>query len=222
MQPLEEGATVPIFPLPDLVFFPETVVPLHVFEARYREMIKDASAGGKLVGIALLRPGFEADYEGSPEFHPVGTVGQIEQLRPLADGRFLLSLRGLARVAYREVPSGRSYRAARVSLRPETAVEPADPDLESVKLDLMTSHALLARALKGSEAPALAMNEKIPFAAAVNRACLDLPVAAELRQELLAVDDLGERRRRVSHLLDEILQHVLSEQNETPAGELPS
>jgi Lon protease-like protein len=219
---VDEGAVVPVFPLPDLVFFPETVIPLHVFETRYREMVKEASAGENLIGMALLRPGFEKDYDGSPEIHPVGTVGQIEQLRPLPDGRFLLNLRGLARVAYREVPSGRSYRTACVGLRRETAADPADPDLESAKMDLLTTHALLARALSGTAAPTLMMNDRIPFAAAVNRACLDLPVAAELRQELLVLDDLRERRRRVSRLLDEILHHVLSEKNEAPRNELPS
>jgi len=219
---LEEGAVVPIFPLPDLVFFPETVIPLHVFEARYREMIQDASAGDNLIGMALLRPGFEQDYEGSPEIHPIGTVGRIEQLRPISDGRYLLNLRGDARVEYGEVPSGRSYRTARVSLRRETAVEPTDADLESLKLDLLSTHALLARAMNGSGAAALAMNDRIPFSAAVNRACLDLPVPAEIRQELLALDDMRERRRRVSRLLDEILQHVLSEKSEGFRGGLPS
>jgi uncharacterized protein len=219
---VDEGAVVPVFPLPDLVFFPETIVPLHVFETRYREMVEDASAGENLIGLALLRPGFEKDYDGSPEIHPIGTVGQIERLRPLPDGRFLLNLRGLARVTYREVPSGKSYRMACVDLQRETEVDPADPDLESAKMDLLTTHALLMRALSGTDAPTLAMNDRMPFAAAVNRVCLDLPFAAELRQGLLVVDDLRERRRRVSRLLDEILRHVLAEKNEAPRNELPS
>ena len=69
---------MPVFPLPDLVFFPGTVVPLHIFEHRYRGMVRDAAAGERLVGLALLRPGFEQDYDGTPEIHPVGTVGIIE------------------------------------------------------------------------------------------------------------------------------------------------
>jgi Lon protease-like protein len=213
---------VPVFPLPDLVFFPETVIPLHIFESRYREMIRDASTGDNLVGMALLRPGYEKDYEGSPEIHPVGTVGRIEQLRELPDGRFLLNLRGLARVAYREIPSDKSYRTARVNLRSESPVNEEDPGLESAKIDLLSTHALLTRALDPAGSPALAIDAKTPFAAAVNRACLNLPVAADLRQELLAVDDILERRRRVGRLLDEILQHVLSEKGDSPLGGLPS
>ena len=219
---VDDGAVVPVFPLPDLVFFPDTVIPLHIFEGRYREMIEDASAGDNLVGMALLRPGYEKDYEGSPEIHPVGTVGRIERLRSLEDGRFLLNLRGLARVVYSEIPSGKSYRTASVSLRSEATVDEMDKDLESAKIDLLSTHALLTRAIGPTGSPALAIDDKVPFAAAVNRACLDLPVAPDLRQELLVVDDIQERRRRVSLLLDEILQHVLSDEGDTARGELPS
>ena len=217
-----EGAVVPVFPLPELVFFPETVLPLHVFETRYREMVRDASAGPNLVGMALLRPGYEKDYQGSPEIHPVGTVGRIEKLRPLSDGRFMLNLRGLARVTYHETPSGKTYRTARVSLRPEAAIHAVDTSLEPVKTDVQTTHALLLRALTDSSVPALAMNERDSFAAVVNRACLDLPVAAELRQELLLVDDLRERQRRVSRLLNEILRQVMAERPDGLLDDLPS
>ena len=53
---------VPIFPLPNVVFFPRVVLPLHVFEPRYLQMTEDALAGEKLLAGALLRPGFEKDY----------------------------------------------------------------------------------------------------------------------------------------------------------------
>jgi Lon protease-like protein len=212
---------VPVFPLPDLVFFPGTVVPLHIFEHRYREMVRDAASGEKLLGLALLRPGFERDYQGAPEIHPVGTVGVIEDLRPLPDGRFLLDLRGLCRVRYDEIASDKPYRLARIRPCPESASGSSESDLEAAKLSLLTTQALLTRALSGGDTPAL-VNDKLPLEAAVNRACLQLPVAAELRQELLALDELEQRRQRVSRLLDEILQHVLSERCGPAGGDLPS
>jgi Lon protease-like protein len=219
---LENGTVVPLFPLSDLVFFPSTVIPLHVFESRYRAMVRDASAGPNLVGMALLRPGYEKDYEGSPEIHSVGTVGLIEKLRPFSDGRYMFDLRGLARVTYHEIQSGKTYRTARVILRPEVPTGLPDAVLEPEKLDLLSTHALLLRALSGTGAPALALNDRISFAAAVNRACVDLPVPAELRQALLVEDDLQERQRRVSRLLNEILQHVLAERFKLSPGDLPS
>ncbi len=54
--------TIPLFPLPNVVLFPNVFLPLHIFEARYRAMVRDALAGDRMIGMVLLRPGFEADY----------------------------------------------------------------------------------------------------------------------------------------------------------------
>jgi uncharacterized protein len=58
--------TIPIFPLPNVVLFPNVFLPLHIFELRYRAMVTDALAGDRIIGMALLRPGFEVEYEGTP------------------------------------------------------------------------------------------------------------------------------------------------------------
>ena len=58
--------TIPIFPLPDVMLFPGATRPLHIFEARYREMVADALEGDRLIGMVMLQPGYEADYEGRP------------------------------------------------------------------------------------------------------------------------------------------------------------
>jgi uncharacterized protein len=55
---------LPIFPLPTVVLFPNVFLPLHIFEPRYRQMIGDALAGDRIIGMVLLRPGYEEDYEG--------------------------------------------------------------------------------------------------------------------------------------------------------------
>jgi Lon protease-like protein len=200
---------VPIFPLPDLVLFPHTAVPLHVFEPRYRAMVRDATAGSGLIGAALLRPGYESHYEGSPEIHALGTIGRIEDLHRLADGRYLLKLVGLVRVTYHEIPFAKGYRMARATPHPELPVDESDPELVRQKLDLLTTRAMLTRALSENDTPALAIDERPPLVEAVNGACAELPLTAGLRQELLAVDDLRERLRRASRLLEEILRQVL-------------
>jgi Lon protease-like protein len=63
---------IPIFPLPNVVLFPNVFLPLHIFEPRYKEMVADALAGDRIIGMALLRPGWEGDYEGRPPIYPVG------------------------------------------------------------------------------------------------------------------------------------------------------
>ena len=91
---------LPLFPLPNLVFFPRTRLPLHVFEPRYRQMISDAVAADQRFGIVLLRPGWENDYFGAPPIHTLGTVGQIEQAVPLDDGRYNILLLGAQRARF--------------------------------------------------------------------------------------------------------------------------
>ena len=62
---------LPIFPLPDVTFFPNTLLPLHVFEARYRAMVMDVLARDRQLAVVKLAPGFEAAYAGKPAVHPV-------------------------------------------------------------------------------------------------------------------------------------------------------
>ena len=105
---------VPVFPLPTVVFFPETYLPLHIFEPRYREMIEDASQQGQCIGMALLKEGWEDQYHQAPSFHPVGCVGRIISCHKLSDGRSNIVLQGLQRCHYEEQTVTTLYRQARV------------------------------------------------------------------------------------------------------------
>src|SRR3954464_15915356 len=99
-----------IFPLPDGVLFPGAALPLHVFEPRYREMVREALDSRKMIAVARLKPGFERDYEGRPPVFEVCGVGVIESHTERNDGRFDLSLRGLARVRIvQELPARRAF-----------------------------------------------------------------------------------------------------------------
>ena len=69
---------LPLFPLPNVVLFPNVFLPLHIFEPRYREMVADAIAGDRMIGMVLLRPGWENNYEGRPPVYPIGCSGLIK------------------------------------------------------------------------------------------------------------------------------------------------
>src|SRR5438132_10785233 len=117
-----------LFPLPNVVLFPHMVLPLHIFEPRYRQMMSDALAGDQLIAMTLLQSGWESDYEGRPALHPVGCIGRILDHQRQPDGRFNLHLRGLSRIRIvEEIDSARLYRSARVELLQERAAT-ADPD----------------------------------------------------------------------------------------------
>src|SRR5580765_1091507 len=117
---------LPLFPLPNVVLFPNVFLPLHIFEARYREMVADAMAGDRLIGMLLLRPGYEREYEGRPPVYPVGCRGVIPHAERLADGRYNIVLRGLDRFRILSEDHERSYRRAAIEIlhdQPLGAVE---------------------------------------------------------------------------------------------------
>src|SRR5947209_20523346 len=87
----------PLFPLPNVVLFPRAVLPLHIFEERYKAMTAEALGGSRQIAMALLRPGWEKDYYGRPEIEPVVCVGEILTHEQLADGKYNFFLRGVAR-----------------------------------------------------------------------------------------------------------------------------
>ncbi len=87
--------TIPIFPLPNVVLFPNVFLPLHIFEPRYRQMVEDALKGDRIIGMVLLRPGWEGNYEGRPPVYPIGCAGVITHAERLPDGRFNIVLRGM-------------------------------------------------------------------------------------------------------------------------------
>jgi Lon protease-like protein len=101
---------MPLFPLPTVVLFPNVFLPLHIFEPRYREMVADSLAGDRVIGMVLLRPGWERNYEGRPAVYPVGCSGVITHFEKLADGRYNIILRGLQRFRILEEDHSRSYR----------------------------------------------------------------------------------------------------------------
>jgi Lon protease-like protein len=116
---------LPIFPLPNVALFPGATLPLHVFEQRYRDLVRDALAGNKALGIARLRPGFESSYEGRPAVFDVCGAGVIEGHRELVDGRYDIVVRGVARVRIlNEHPPFQKYRLVNAELLVDLPIAP--------------------------------------------------------------------------------------------------
>src|SRR5262245_46775769 len=102
---------LPIFPLPDGVLSPHAVMPLHVFEPRYRALTRDVLTGDRILSVVRLRPGFERDYDGRPPVYDIAVIGEVVQSQALAYGRFNILLRGITRVRIeRELPPELPYR----------------------------------------------------------------------------------------------------------------
>jgi len=111
--------------------FPHVMQPLHIFEPRYRDLFREALAGDRLIAMALLAPGWEADYEGRPPLYPVACLGRITAYHGLSDGSYNLLLSGLTRVEIvRELPPLKTFREAEVAIRrdfyPDIPTDAAD------------------------------------------------------------------------------------------------
>src|SRR5260370_35090840 len=114
-----------LFPLPNVVLFPHLVLPLHIFEPRYRQMTTDALAGDRLIAMVLLQTGWEPHYEGLPALYPIACLGRIQAEQRLPDGRFNLQVRGLTRVRIlEEINDDKLYRSAKVEMLQEQPPRP--------------------------------------------------------------------------------------------------
>ena len=137
---------LPLFPLPNVVLFPNVFLPLHIFEPRYREMVADAVASDRMIGMVLLRPGWEGDYEGRPPVYSVGCSGVVTHVERLADGRYNLVLRGLDRFRIIGEDHERSYRRAAIEPLHEQRLT-AD-DRAAVRRQRATLESMLAPAVE--------------------------------------------------------------------------
>jgi Lon protease-like protein len=150
--PVEDERTpqvIPLFPLPRVWLFPYVVLPLHVFEDRYRQMIEDSLDGPGRIVLGTIREGHEEDLEGSPPFYPIAGLGEIGRHQRLPDGRFHVWLVGLQRVRIEEIESDRKYRKVKVHLAPEIPV----PNEREEELRHRLVNAILERTEKLSAIP---------------------------------------------------------------------
>src|SRR2546426_4579137 len=135
---------LPLFPLPIVALFPNVFLPLPIFEPRYREMVADAAADDRMIGVVLLRPGWDRDYEGRPPIYPIGCSGVMTHVERLGDGRYNIVLRGLERFRILEENHDRSYR--RASIEPLHERPPTGDDRTEVRRCRAKLESLLAPA----------------------------------------------------------------------------
>jgi Lon protease-like protein len=191
-------SSIPIFPLPNVVLFPTVCLPLHIFEPRYREMVADALEGDRIIGMALLRPGWEEHYEGRPPIYPVGCAGLISHAERLPDGRYNIVLRGLEKFRVLREHQRRAYRVADI----DPLMEPlSDEDRQVVHAARRRLEALLVPQPRGQGA-----DPKIPPAMSdedlVNALAQYLELETVEKQALLERDGLLARCRSLIELLE--------------------
>ena len=142
MSELELPSVIPVFPLPNVVLFPEVMLPLHIFEPRYRQMVRETrEKTPPLIGMALLRGDWQEHYEGKPEVFPLCCAGEMVRVSPLQDGRFNILLRGFRECQVKEeLPdTGKLYREFAVEWR-QPGQQPLAPSLRQELNRLLDSY----------------------------------------------------------------------------------
>jgi uncharacterized protein len=174
-----------LFPLPNLVFFPHGMQPLHIFEPRYRHMTADALAGDRLLALVMLHDDWKKDYDGRPAIHTVGCVGKIVADQRLKDGRYNLLLRGLSRIRIlHELADGKPYRSAEVELLHD--VEVAEGQQKSLRRQLLRA---LPSWLPNNQGVYTqlkkVLHSSLPLGALADILTFALPLAVEIKQQQL-------------------------------------
>lgn len=190
-------SAIPLFPLPNVVLFPHVFLPLHIFEPRYREMVADALKGDRIIGMVLLRPGWEDDYEGRPPVYPVGCAGLISNAERLPDGRFNIVLQGLEKFRILDEDGRAAYRLARVEGLGDDGVL---ADKGAMRLARRRLESLLVPHHEGGADPKLPPS--MPDEDLVNALAQYLELEAVEKQALLERDSLLERCHSLIELLE--------------------
>ncbi len=199
---------VPVFPLPDIVLFPHTVVPLHIFELRYRTMVRDALSDGRMLALAVLKPGWEREYHSSPAFHALACLARIEDVEWLPNDCYDLHLMGLYRVQIGRVTREYPYRLARVEPVPQAPLTEDDPLVQIERRALIEACHRWAKCavLPGEILPSEDFGEGLTFEKLVNAVCVGMAAESAEKLDLLALDSLIERGRRAREHIERRLR----------------
>ena len=133
---------LPLFPLPNVVLFPNVFLPLHVFEPRYRDMVNDALADDRIIGVILLRERRKDYRQDIPAVFPIGCSGLITHCERLGDGRFDIVLRGLEKFRILSEDLALSYRRAEIETINEPTSTPHDLREERHRLEQLLEERL--------------------------------------------------------------------------------
>jgi Lon protease-like protein len=193
----DEGlGAVPLFALPNVVLFPRAVLPLHIFEERYKTMTCDALADDGRIAMALLKPGWEKDYYQRPAIEPVVCVGKILSWERLADGKYNFLLQGMLRATIDGETAHAPYRVARLKAIRESSVMEIDLANDRQRLMELCCSQRLASTAVGRELKKI-LTSSLSTQEAADLIAYHMLDNVQLKQSLLAEANVCRRVKRV-------------------------
>ncbi|MDB9738792.1 LON peptidase substrate-binding domain-containing protein [Candidatus Pelagibacter sp.] len=191
---------IPIFPLSNFILFPKTSVPLNIFEPRYKAMISDSMKTNKMIG--LIQPK-KKNINGIPDLHKVGCLGEITSFKDIADGRYVIDLKGLTRFQIiKEIKSNKTYRTCEINFdnyKEDLIIQKKDlkfSDLELIFKDLKILFEKKGYIINWKSLEKQDLNETI------NALAMASPFSLEEKQILLESQNLEIRKNKITEILN--------------------
>jgi Lon protease-like protein len=196
---------VALFPLSDVVLFPRVKTPLHIFELRYRQLMRDVVAGARQIGMVVVRPEHRSEMPGDPPLYPIGCCGEITEYQRRPDGRYDLVLLGVWRFRILEEEpraSERLYRVARVEQLDDPFPESERDRVARLRASVVENLAYLSRQAESEgtrfDPSAFAAIDDASF---VNVLANAIAFPTEEKQSLLEAESVTERYARLASAL---------------------
>ncbi len=213
--PADFSGRVRLFPLPDLVLFPHVVQPLRIFEPRYIALLEDVLADDQLLGMALLQPGWERDYDGAPPIYPTVCVGRVISQTRQPDGCYNLLFAGGRRgTVQQERVTERGYREAHVQLVADRYRNSAPLGSPALRLKLLEAfHQLNPSGVASDPSIQALLRDEVPLGMLTDVIAYAVPLRLTDKLQLLAVADVD---RRAQTLIEQLRQLTGSTQLHPP------
>ncbi|HEV2972079.1 MAG TPA: LON peptidase substrate-binding domain-containing protein [Pirellulales bacterium] len=209
-SPENFSGRVRLFPLPNLVVFPHVMQPLHIFEPRYRAMLEEALADDRLIGMSLLAPGWEQDYEGRPPLRPVGCLCRVATYHKTDEGSYNVLVLGLRRmVIERELPAEKTFRVAEVQLcedRYPDAVAAQRPELQ--RRLLAAFKRVLPRIPEAYEQLDQLLGSEIPLGMLTDIVAYTLDIELDFKERLLTEAGVDQRAQLLLEHLNRLRKAI--------------
>ena len=191
---------IPVFPLSNFIIFPNTTVPLNIFEPRYLDMVNDSMKSNKLIG--MIQPKNSKDKNGIPKLHDVGCLGKIMSFRETEDGRYLIELKGKIRFhIINEINSDKKYRSVEVDYKGFSN----DLSDEKEKINFSDLELIFKDLKSLFEKRGFIINwkalEKQSLDETINALAMASPFSLEEKQILLEAKSLDIRKNKIAEIL---------------------
>ena len=193
------SGSCPIFPLPDFVMFPASGNKFKIFEPRYIEMINDVINNERFITISLLKPGWEKNYEGSPQINEIGTLSYITKCNKQNNGEYIIILMGIEKVQINETVQTHNYRiGATTSLNEITATSSEKDKCEKLMKNFFELLTNVDKKLPIN----LFSDVQVSLEILVNLICMAMPISSKEKQKLLELPDIGLRYEVLLQFID--------------------